>query len=362
MLAFLLIVAMLALIIDLMAIVLFKPESVTIKPQDQWPMISILVPMRNEAVNVNALVENLLELDYPSDRMEILIGEDRSTDQTSELLEKQASLDPRIRVVLITEDLPDLKAKANVIGQLIPHAKSDYYFITDADVRLPANWLKAYLSVITDKAGVIGGTTVVKVHDFWTALQNIDWIFAQGLLYTAGKNFRTVATSGTNMLVTRKVCEAVGGYDKIPFWLTEDIGILTAARKSGFTGMNILDEKVAAVIEAQPDWGSLMSQRSRWVYGVLRLPKIVIILLLIRSLFLIFVILVAWWSVKAALAIYVFKVAINWIFIRRVAACIGQTIPARHFLYFEVYYFLMSMGGLFSHLFSPDTNWKGRNY
>jgi hypothetical protein len=85
-------------------------------------------------------------------------------------------------------------------------------------------------------------------------------------------------------------------------------------------------------------------------------------LLLIRSLFLISVILLAGWVPLVALVIYLLKAAVNWIFVRRVGMHIGQRVPVKHFLYFEVYYFLMSMGGLLSHIIKPVTNWKGRTY
>ena len=353
--------AALAIIIDLMALLLYSPVNLTIRTTAKWPKVSILVPMRNEEHNVDAFLEKILTLDYPRECLEILIGEDRSSDKTAALLKKQASLDSRIRIITVVNDSNGLKAKANVIDQLIPHCNSNYYFITDADVRLPAQWLKAYLSAGIDEAGLAGGTTVVKVRNSWSAIQNIDWMMAQGLLFVAGKIFGTVAISGTNMMITKKMCDGIGGYDKIPFWLTEDIGVLTAAKKAGFTGMNILDTNATAIIEAQPSWRALISQRSRWTFGVLRLPKAILIFLLLRSLFLICVILVAWWSVAIAIAMYLIKATINWVFVRRVGTALGQTSAVKHFLYFEVYWFLMSMGGLLTHLFS-DTQWKGREY
>jgi cellulose synthase/poly-beta-1,6-N-acetylglucosamine synthase-like glycosyltransferase len=350
------------ILMDMLVLMLFRADRLDANSVEDWPRVSVLVPMRNEAMNVEGLLKSLLKLDYPKERIEILIGQDRSTDDTPNLLRKYIQLDARIAVVDITEDLQNLKAKANVIGQLIPHCTGDYYFITDADVRVPPGWLKALLHDNPENAGVIGGTTVVTDKDFWSGLQQVDWLFAQGMLYVAGKIFQVVAVSGTNMMITRKCCERVGGYQNIPYSLTEDIGALTAAKRSGYTGKNVLHQMATATIEAQPDWRSLLSQRSRWVYGVLRLPKGIVLLLLLRALFLPAVLWLACWWVWVAVAAYLLKSAINFSLIRKVGVEIGQNASWRYLLIFELYWFLMASFGLVTHLFSSGTHWKGRKY
>ena len=358
----LIVILLVCVFTDLLALLLFKVKDLPVDDSKEWPMVSILVPMRNEAKNVRELLDNLLSLEYPEEKMELVIGEDRSTDHTGRLLKEYAKMDPRILIVDIDEDIAGLKGKANVIGQLIPYCSGQYYFITDADVRVPAGWIKALLSCNTKSAGVIGGTTVVKTTNFWSSLQQMDWLFAQGLLYVAGRIFQVVAVSGTNMMITKSACLKIGGYQNIPYSLTEDIGALTAAKRAGFTGVNILQPEATAMIEAQPDWHSLISQRGRWVYGVLRLPIGIIALLLIRALFLIAVILLAWWKIWLAAGAYLFKSVINLFLMRKVGLQIGQPVDAKYFLFFEVYWFLMALAGLWSHLFSSGTEWKGRKY
>ena len=350
------------ILLDMLVLMLFRVEGLDTDSVEDWPQVSILVPMRNEANNVEGLLKSLLKLDYPKEKVEILIGEDRSTDDTPNLLKKYIQSDTRITVIDITEDRHNLKAKANVIGQLIPHSTSDYYFITDADVRVPPGWLKALLKDDPEKAGVIGGTTVVTVRNFWSGLQQVDWLFAQGMLYVAGKQFEVVAVSGTNMMITRECCERFGGYQNIPYWLTEDIGALTAAKRSGYTGKNVLHPMATATIEAQPDWSSLLSQRSRWVYGVLRLPNGIVLLLLLRALFLPAVLWLAWWWVWMAIAVYLLKSVINFSLIRKVAVQIGHQVSWGYLIIFELYWFFMASIGLVNHLFSSGTHWKGRKY
>jgi cellulose synthase/poly-beta-1,6-N-acetylglucosamine synthase-like glycosyltransferase len=342
-------------------LILFRVEYKPANQQD-WPKISILVPTRNEASNLEVFFEHLLMIDYPKEKVEIIIGEDRSTDETPAMLSKYAQLDSRITVINITGDLPGLVGKANVIGQLIPYSSSDYYFITDADVRVPPGWVKALLLEDSAEAGVIGGTTVVADTGFWSNLQRLDWFSAQGSLYVAGKIFRAVAVSGTNMMITKNCCLEIGGYQNIPYPLTEDIGTLTAAKKAGFSGKNVLHQQATATTKAQPDWRSLISQRSRWVYGVLRLPVVIVLLLLLRALFLPFTLSLALWWPFTAILVYLIKTMINTMLIRKVSTQIGQSVSLKYILLFELYWFLMAATGLLTHLFSKRIVWKGRSY
>ena len=52
----------------------------------EWPSVSVLISVYNEEKHITARIENLLALDYPPDKLEILIGSDGSTDRTNELV------------------------------------------------------------------------------------------------------------------------------------------------------------------------------------------------------------------------------------------------------------------------------------
>src|SRR6185503_19075822 len=64
---------------------------VTNAPLARYPSVSIIVPAYNEEVTVAATVESLLKLDYPTDKLELLLVDDGSTDKTHEVLNQFAS-------------------------------------------------------------------------------------------------------------------------------------------------------------------------------------------------------------------------------------------------------------------------------
>src|SRR5690349_7479328 len=79
------------------------------------PPVSIVIAAHNEAPFIDQKIENLLAIDYPPDRLEILIGSDGSTDGTSQRLLSAAK---RVRAFVF----PRRRGKAEVLNTLIPKA------------------------------------------------------------------------------------------------------------------------------------------------------------------------------------------------------------------------------------------------
>ena len=74
------------------------------KSVDYAPLVSVLVPARNEERVIERCVRSLLDQRYP--KFEVIVLNDRSTDRTGEILDRLAAEDGRLRV-LLGEPLPD---------------------------------------------------------------------------------------------------------------------------------------------------------------------------------------------------------------------------------------------------------------
>src|SRR6266446_9730497 len=68
-----------------------------VRKKETFPSVSIVIPAHNEDSVIEAKLENLLSLDYPSDKLEILVGSDGSTDRTEELVRRFPA--SRVRLV-----------------------------------------------------------------------------------------------------------------------------------------------------------------------------------------------------------------------------------------------------------------------
>jgi cellulose synthase/poly-beta-1,6-N-acetylglucosamine synthase-like glycosyltransferase len=91
-----------------------------------WPNVSIVIAAHNEELVIGRRIENLLALDYPVERLQILIGSDGSTDRTSEIVRLYR---PRIAF----HDFALQRGKAQVLNDLVPLARGKYVVFTDAN-------------------------------------------------------------------------------------------------------------------------------------------------------------------------------------------------------------------------------------
>lgn len=97
-----------------------------------WPLISVMVPARDEGPNISAGLKSLLASDYP--RLEIIAINDRSRDNTGRVMDELAATDSRLRVIHVQE-LPNGwlgKNHAMHLGQLA--ARGEWLLFTDGDV------------------------------------------------------------------------------------------------------------------------------------------------------------------------------------------------------------------------------------
>jgi len=97
-----------------------------------WPMISIIVPARNEERNIREALQSLLSLDYPN--YEIIVVNDRSSDRTGEILAEIARDQQRLRVENIHELPAGWLGKNHALDWAAKSAVGEYILFTDADV------------------------------------------------------------------------------------------------------------------------------------------------------------------------------------------------------------------------------------
>lgn len=101
-----------------------------------YPFVSIVVPMRNEENNAVDCVKSLASIDYPN--LEVIIGDDSSTDNTKKLLAEEINKNPNkfpIKLFDISQVPNDWTGKTWAAYQLIKEAKGELVLVTDADVR-----------------------------------------------------------------------------------------------------------------------------------------------------------------------------------------------------------------------------------
>ncbi|WP_332367855.1 glycosyltransferase [Spirosoma telluris] len=101
----------------------------TNQPVSVNPSISILIAARNEEVTILACLQAITQLHYSPGSVEVLIGNDQSTDQTAQLVAGFIRERPNFRILNIPESDSGLKGKANVLAQLAKQARGRSCFL-----------------------------------------------------------------------------------------------------------------------------------------------------------------------------------------------------------------------------------------
>jgi cellulose synthase/poly-beta-1,6-N-acetylglucosamine synthase-like glycosyltransferase len=119
---------------------------------EAWPSISIAVPVHNEAAVIAATLEQILALDYPPARRQILVVSDASTDGTDEIVARFAS-----RGIELLR-LPERRGKTGAENAARPYLTGEIIINTDASVRIDAAALKHLIAAFADPSvGVASG-------------------------------------------------------------------------------------------------------------------------------------------------------------------------------------------------------------
>ena len=328
------------------------------------PHISILIAARDEAAALPRCLASLRALDYPAERLEILVGDDGSNDGTAAVADAAMRGFPgQFRVISITETLGQARGKANVLAHLTRRAATDYFFITDADISLPTSWIKGLLAHAGPGVGTVTGITAVRGPQPFHQLQGIDWLLSLSMVQMVSDLGRPVTAMGNNMLVTRAAYEATGGYEALPFSVTEDFALFQAVLAAGFGFRQVFQADVRADSLPMPTWAALLRQRQRWLRGVTGLPLRLRLELLFFSGFWPVLAGVAWLGGPAlALGGWVAKMLVQGLLAHFAHRRAGLRLRWAMLPLFEAYTLALTAAIGFFQLFGGVVVWKGRRY
>jgi len=115
------------------------------------PIISVVVPVYNEEEEISDLLDSLLALDWPRDRLEILCVDNNSTDRSLSILQSYP-------ITVLQEAVPGPYAARN---RAIRYAQGEFIAFTDADCVVSSSWLlELWQAFDTPQVGAVGGSLV----------------------------------------------------------------------------------------------------------------------------------------------------------------------------------------------------------
>jgi cellulose synthase/poly-beta-1,6-N-acetylglucosamine synthase-like glycosyltransferase len=139
----------------LLAVLRRRGFAVVSSDPPEWPEITVVLPVYNEARSIRRTLENLLRTEYPTDRRHVLVVSDASSDETDEIV--QSFENQGIRLVR----LPSRGGKTAAENAAGPHLRGSIVVNLDATIRVPRDSIKALVRAFQDPTvGVASGRDV----------------------------------------------------------------------------------------------------------------------------------------------------------------------------------------------------------
>lgn len=340
-----------------------KKGEAKVKVQSATPFASVLVAARNEEANIVRCLEALSKLNYPKDKIEILIGNDKSEDSTEKLVREFIKDKTQFSIYNIETDLGEARGKANVLAHLARKAKGEYFFITDADIAVPTGWISGLLKYVDENIGIVSGATNIEGESLFAKLQSLEWIYAFGMVKTVSDINIPVSAVGNNMMISREAYESVGGYENIPFSVTEDLQLFNETLKKGWAYRNVIDHEVLANSNPVETLSKLIKQRKRWMTGAVKLPFILVLSLFVQAIFFPMIIAMLFIFPALGLILWITKILLQQVFtalvMRRMKVWPGAL---KYFIIYEIYTNVFAFFLLIYFALPYKVEWKGRKY
>ena len=240
---------------------------------DKLPMVTVQLPIFNEADVVVRLLDAVSKLDYPRDKMQIQVLDD-STDDTAELSERLTNdLKARGFDAEFRHRTDRTGYKAGALDAAMATAKGEFICIFDADfVPMPDMFQKMIHHFTDEKVGMVQARWGHINKDF-SLLTRLQALFLDGHLVleqtARSRQGEFLNFNGTAGIWRRSTIEDAGGWQHDT--LTEDLDLSYRAQLAGWRFIYLTDVVVPA--ELPPDMDGFKSQQHRWTKGSIQVCK-----------------------------------------------------------------------------------------
>ncbi len=232
---------------------------------DYKPFITIMIPAHNEGIVIKNTVENITTVDY--DNYELILIDDRSEDNTAEVIKQIAEEHPNIKYLIREKDA--FPGKSAVLNDALKIAKGEAILVFDADARIKPDFIKNLLPKLEpEDVGAVQARKVIsnRNDNFLTRCQDnemaLDTHFQIGRDAVKG----AVELRGNGELIKRKALEDIGGWNN--YTITDDLDMSTRMQIKGWDirfcpEVSVYEEGVMKIVP-------LIRQRRRWIEGSIR--------------------------------------------------------------------------------------------
>ena len=192
------------------------------------PMVSVIVAARNEGNHLTPLLSSLCQQSYPQKKLEIIIANDRSTDNSVEIIQEFKNRNPMINMVSISETPEDWAPKKWALNSAIRASGGEIILFTDGDCIPSKSWVSGIIKEFSDPSvGFVSAPApLTNMKGFIDEIFLLDSLTQDGFSAAGICKGIILSCTGRNMTIRKTVFDEVGGYDGIQNFQSGDDDLL----------------------------------------------------------------------------------------------------------------------------------------
>jgi poly-beta-1,6-N-acetyl-D-glucosamine synthase len=327
--------------------------------------VSVVVAFRDEASNLQDLLEAMIHQTFPKDKFEVILVNDHSSDSSISIIEHYCKLYANFRLVNLPEDKHGKKA-AVALG--VESSNHDLIALTDADCCPSEYWIECISS--TAKKGValiLGPVVMLPVEGFGQKLQALEY---SSLMASAVGSFgigHPIIASSANLAFRNDLLQFDVKSLNPEVTSGDDMFLLHEAKRQKRGVIQFVNDNRAIVrTAAELTIAKALSQRKRWASKSIHYKDFDTIfvgfIVLIYNLLIVVVFFAAFFVIKCFIYLFILltiKTLVDYLLINRYLKFTGQEVLLKVFLPLQVVYPVYIVYSFLSGIFIKNL-WKGR--
>jgi cellulose synthase/poly-beta-1,6-N-acetylglucosamine synthase-like glycosyltransferase len=230
--------------------------------------VSIIVPMRNEAANIQKCLQSLKQQQYPAELIEVIVVDDQSTDDTVARVQPFLAAAPRWRLISAEIGTDSFRStKKQALTQAIRVSQNEIICTLDADCEVTPHWLSGLVSYFEPAVGMVAGPVFYPPGKNWferlQALEFCALVAAGAGSIGSGK---PLIVNGANLAYRKSVFLQVHGFEGSEQLISgdDDLFLQKIARETTWIIRFAITPGAQIRTRANATVADFLNQRSRW--------------------------------------------------------------------------------------------------
>jgi chlorobactene glucosyltransferase len=205
----------------------------------QLPLLSVIIPARNEDFNIERCVASLMNQTYPQKKYQIIVVDDNSTDNTQSIVQRLKEKHSNLKLTGAGPLPEGWSGKNNACRKGVEIADGEWYCFADADIYAQPELLETAVTFAENNS-----IDMLSVNPLQELVTTSERLFLPGIFLSiaSSMNFNRVndpsrpetGANGQFMLFRRKVYESINGHHSVRNEIMEDMAFAKIVKKSGY--------------------------------------------------------------------------------------------------------------------------------